>query len=67
MIKLFLVDDHTLMRDGITSMLSDSPDIIVVGSSASGEEAISSVGELHPDVVLMDIMLRRMSGIEATL
>lgn len=66
MIKLFLVDDHTLMRDGITSMLSDCPDIIVVGSCASGEEAISNVAELHPDVVLMDIMLRGMTGIEAT-
>lgn len=66
MIKLFLVDDHTLMRDGITSMLSDCPDIIVVGSCASGEEAVSNVAELHPDVVLMDIVLRGMTGIEAT-
>jgi DNA-binding NarL/FixJ family response regulator len=66
MIKLFLVDDHTLMRDGITSMLSDCPDIIVVGSCGSGEEAISNVAELHPDIVLMDIVLRGMTGIEAT-
>ena len=66
MIKLFLVDDHTLMRDGITSMLSDCPDIIVVGACASGEEAINNVAELHPDVVLMDIVLRGMTGIEAT-
>ena len=66
MIKLFLVDDHTLMRDGIISMLSDCSDIIVVGSCASGEEAISKVGELQPDVVLMDILLRGMTGIEAT-
>jgi DNA-binding NarL/FixJ family response regulator len=66
MIKLFLVDDHTLMRDGIISMLSDYDDIIVVGSSPNGEEAISKVQELQPDVVLMDIMLRGMTGIEAT-
>ncbi len=66
MIKIFLVDDHTLMREGIVSMLSDCPDIQVVGSSANGEEAINKVEELQPDVVLMDIMLRGMTGIEAT-
>lgn len=66
MIKLFLVDDHTLMRDGIISMLSDCDDIQVVGSSPTGEEAISKIQELQPDIVLMDIMLRGMTGIEAT-
>ncbi len=66
MIKIFLVDDHTLMRDGIVSMLSDCDDINVVGSSPTGEEAITSVRELQPDIVLMDIVLRGMSGIEAT-
>ena len=66
MIKIFLVDDHTLMRDGIVSMLSDCSDIQVVGSSSNGEEAINKVQELQPDVVLMDIMLRGMTGIEAT-
>ncbi len=66
MIKLFLVDDHTLMRDGITSMLSDCDDIKVVGSSPTGEEAINKIQELQPDIVLMDIMLRGMTGIEAT-
>lgn len=66
MIKLFLVDDHTLMRDGIASMVAECNDIEVVGSCPSGEEAISRVQELRPDVVLMDIMLRGMTGIEAT-
>ena len=66
MIRIFLVDDHTLMRDGIISMLSDCDDIQVVGSSPTGEEAISKVQELQPDIVLMDIMLRGMTGIEAT-
>ena len=66
MIRLFLVDDHTLMRDGIISMLSDYEDIHVVGSSPTGEEAISQIQELKPDIVLMDIMLRGMTGIEAT-
>jgi DNA-binding NarL/FixJ family response regulator len=66
MIKIFLVDDHTLMRDGIVSMLSDCSDIQVVGSSSNGEEAINMVQELQPDIVLMDIMLRGMTGIEAT-
>jgi len=66
MIRLLLVDDHTLMRDGIASMVSGCDDIEVVGSCPTGEEAISLVQELHPDVVLMDIMLRGMTGIEAT-
>lgn len=66
MIRLFLVDDHALMRDGIISMLAECNDIEVVGSSPNGEEAISKVQELRPDVVLMDIMLRGMTGIEAT-
>lgn len=66
MINIFLVDDHKLMRDGIVSMLSDCEDINVIGSTASGEEAINGVQELKPDVVLMDIMLRGMTGIEAT-
>lgn len=66
MIKLLLVDDHTLMRDGIASMVAGCDDIEVVGSCPTGEEAISLVQELRPDVVLMDIMLRGMTGIEAT-
>ncbi|HMP98558.1 MAG TPA: response regulator transcription factor [Cyclobacteriaceae bacterium] len=65
-IKLLLVDDHTLVREGINSMLSGIADIEVSGSFASAEEAINEVRENPPDVILMDIMMGGMTGIEAT-
>lgn len=65
-ITVLLVDDHRLIREGIQSMISTTDDIQVMGSVSSGEEAINEVNELTPDVVLMDIMMGGMSGIEAT-
>ena len=65
-IKVLLVDDHQLIRDGIQSMLKDAPDIEVIGSVSSGEEAINLARSHHPDVILMDIMMGGMTGIEAT-
>jgi DNA-binding NarL/FixJ family response regulator len=65
-IKVMLVDDHALLREGIALMLSNVDDIDVVGSASSGEEAINEVAALNPDVILMDIMLKGMTGIEAT-
>lgn len=63
---VLLVDDHRLIREGIQSMISTTDDIQVVGSVSSGEEAINEVSRLEPDVILMDIMMGGMSGIEAT-
>lgn len=65
-IKVLLVDDHGLMREGISSMIDSFEDIQIVGSVSSGEEAVNEVREKNPDVVLMDIMMKGMSGLEAT-
>lgn len=64
-IKVIVVDDHKLIREGIVSMLSGEDSIEVVGCVSSGEEAVNAVDSLKPDVVLMDIMLKKMTGIEA--
>jgi DNA-binding NarL/FixJ family response regulator len=65
-IKVVVVDDHGLLREGITSMLRDTGDVEVLASLASAEEAINLPDSLHPDVFLMDIVMKGMSGIEAT-
>jgi DNA-binding NarL/FixJ family response regulator len=65
-IKVLLVDDHKLLRDGLASMLSDFDEIEVVGSVSDGEQAINDFPSLNPDVILMDIMMSGMTGIEAT-
>lgn len=65
-IKVLLTDDHKLIREGIQAMLSDTHDIKVIGSVGSGEDAVNFVREERPDVVLMDIVMGGMSGIEAT-
>jgi DNA-binding NarL/FixJ family response regulator len=64
-IKLLLVDDHALVREGVASMLK-SEDIVILGTASSGEEAINKARELSPDIIIMDIMLKGMTGIEAT-
>ncbi|MEK7705448.1 MAG: response regulator transcription factor [Myxococcota bacterium] len=66
MIRLVLADDHTLFREGLRSLFAGEVDIEVVGEAADGEEAIQRVGELHPDVVVMDVMMPGCNGIEAT-
>ncbi|MFB0962064.1 MAG: UvrY/SirA/GacA family response regulator transcription factor [Pseudomonas sp.] len=66
MIKLLLVDDHDLVRTAIARMLSDSSDLNVVGEAESGEQAYNMVRELLPDVVLMDIRMPGIGGLEAT-
>lgn len=65
-IKVLLTDDHKLIREGITSMLAGTGDIEVIGSVASGEDAINEVRSDRPDVILMDILMGGMTGIEAT-
>lgn len=64
--KVLIVDDHRLLRDGLTALLNQAEDIEIVGSVPSGEEAISIFPSLKPDVILMDIMMGGMTGIEAT-
>ena len=65
-IRVLIVDDHTLVRDGIRALLSLVADVEVVGEAENGKEAIEKVRELFPDVVLMDLSMPVMSGLEAT-
>ena len=66
MIKVLLADDHDLVRTGIRRLLEDVDDIEIVGEAASGEEAVAQARTLQPDVVLMDLSMPGMGGIEAT-
>jgi two-component system invasion response regulator UvrY len=66
LIRVLVVDDHELVRSGITRMLADNPDIDVLGQSASGEDAIAFVRKDRPDIVLMDIRMPGIGGLEAT-
>jgi len=65
-IKILVVDDHTLMRDGIKAMLSLHDDIEVVGEASEGKEAMELAERLSPDVIIMDIAMPFMDGLEAT-
>ena len=65
-IRVLLVDDHTLVRSGIATLLMSSKDIQVVGEAEDGDEAIRKAGELMPDVVVIDLSMPKLSGIEAT-
>ena len=65
-IRVLVVDDHTIVRDGICALLALAGDIEVVGEAANGSEALRMVKELEPDVVLMDMAMPIMGGLEAT-
>ncbi|MFC1988364.1 response regulator [Chloroflexota bacterium] len=65
-LRILIVDDHGIVRAGIRSLLEGQPDVEVVGEAASGEEAIEKALEFRPDLVLMDIAMPGMNGIEAT-
>ena len=66
MISVLLVDDHKLMRTGIKLILDDTTDIRVVGEASSGEEALERARALKPDVILMDVSMPGIGGLEAT-
>jgi DNA-binding NarL/FixJ family response regulator len=65
-IRVLIADDHSLVRAGIRSLLEGHDDIEVVGEAGSGWEAIEQATRLEPDVVLMDIAMGDLSGLEAT-
>jgi DNA-binding NarL/FixJ family response regulator len=65
-ISVLVVDDHTLFRDGLSAILTTVADIEVVGEAGTGREAVAQVKALAPDVVLMDINMPDLNGIEAT-
>lgn len=65
-IRVLVVDDHAIVRDGICALLSRAGDMEVVGEASNGEEAMEMTKKLNPDVVLMDIAMPVLSGLEAT-
>ena len=65
-IKVLLVDDHRILREGLRALLSEQPGLVVVGDASDGEAALEMIAESHPDVVVMDMVMPRMSGLEAT-
>ena len=66
MIKVLLVDDHTVLRDGLRYLLEAQEDIQIIATAANGQEAVEQATQNCPDVVLMDISMPVMNGIEAT-
>ncbi|GAB4263862.1 MAG: response regulator transcription factor [Candidatus Promineifilaceae bacterium] len=64
-IRILIVDDQRLMRDGLRILLEMEPDMTVVGEAENGREALTAYGELYPDVVLMDIRMPEMDGVAA--
>jgi len=65
-IKILLADDHTIVRQGLKLILSSQPDFQVVGEAANGREVVELAEKLHPDIVLLDVAMPELNGIEAT-
>jgi DNA-binding NarL/FixJ family response regulator len=64
-IRILIVDDHSVVRQGIITLLEDEDDILIVGEASDGDEVLESVSKFNPDVVLLDLTMPRMSGLEA--
>jgi NarL family two-component system response regulator LiaR len=64
-IRVLIVDDHTVVRDGLQALLSVEPGMEVVGSASDGSEAVRLAQELRPDVILLDLVMPRMDGVQA--
>ena len=65
-IKIIICDDHDIMREGLVMLLEEEPNLEIVGVAGNGQEAIHLVNALKPDIVLMDITMEGMNGLEAT-
>jgi DNA-binding NarL/FixJ family response regulator len=63
-IRILIVDDHEMVREGLKAMLVAEPDFTIVGDAANAEQTLEMIGHLHPDVVLLDIRLPGISGID---
>ena len=67
MIKILIADDHALVREGVTALLNLHDQFQIVGTAANGQEAVEQAGKLRPDIILMDIAMPGLGGLEATL
>lgn len=65
-VRVLIADDHPVFRDGLASLLATQPDVAVVATAADGAEAVALAGEHHPDVVVMDLQMPVLNGIDAT-
>jgi DNA-binding NarL/FixJ family response regulator len=65
-LRILLVDDHPLVRNGLRALLTSVPDMVVVSEATNGEEAIAQAAELQPDIILMDLHMPGLNGVEAT-
>ena len=65
-IRVLLVDDHAIVRQGLKSLLQSYSNLEIIGEAADGEEAVSLAALMHPSVIVMDINMPKMTGIEAT-
>lgn len=65
-IRVLIVDDHAMVRTGISAWIDTKPDLELVGEASNGQEAVQRTGQMHPDVVLMDLVMPVMDGIAAT-
>ncbi len=66
MIKVFLADDHAVVRDGMTALMNAEQDIQVVGTASNGQQAVQQIKQIQPDIVVMDIAMPELNGIDAT-
>ena len=66
LIRILIADDHTLFRDGLRALLNSLPVLEVVGEAATGQEVIEQAERLQPDVILMDLNMPKLNGVEAT-
>lgn len=66
-IRVLLVDDHAIVRQGLAAMIENEPDMTVVGQAGNGQEAIDQYRQLQPDITLMDLRMPHLSGVDATI
>ena len=65
-VRVMIVDDHTIVREGLQTLLDEDPNIEIVGSAANGAQALMLAEQLLPDIILMDLVMPEMDGITAT-